>query len=609
MFDGLPSSSEHFHQFITPRTTTSTTLPLPHHHHHHHHHHLSPSSSSSSSSFSPLLHHHASLTPINTNTFLPFDPYNPHHHQQQQQPNATFSSVLNNNNLFHTSATDERLQTQVLPNDLIDSSWSNDEVVALLRIRSTMDTTWFPQLTYWDHVSRKLGELGFKKSGDKCKEKFEDETRYFNNYAKNNSYRFLNELEEFYQGDNHNENPMVDNQDHVVTEKTQEFEHPMNAGGGDIEEVEEEEEEEEEEDEESSRDGKSVKEQCEEDNESEKKMKMKRKRKRRCRFEMLKGFCESIVNNMMAQQEEIHNKLIEDMLRRDEEKLQREEAWKKQETERMNKELQIMAQEQAIAGDRQASIIEFLKKYAATNPNNNEPTPSSSKLIIPSSHQVQNSSGFCSIPPLSAENPSSMSDTLLQQVHSSSTHSSPASHNNTTSSSSLNRHDNYHSNLLVKPLVTDQKENNVGRRWPRDEVLALINLRCESIKMNNNAEERESGNNNKIPLWERISQGMSDLGYKRSAKRCKEKWENINKYFRKTKDVNKKRSIDSRTCPYFHQLKSLYDEGKLVHQPETTTPENHSGQLLPPSDHVGSGGGFSDDHEKTLIQEPPLNFG
>ncbi|MED6123560.1 hypothetical protein PIB30_050247 [Stylosanthes scabra] len=611
MFDGLPSSSDHFHQFIAPTTTTrttttattTTTTTLPFHNHHH---------LSSSSSFSPLLHH-ASLTPTNTNTFLPFDPYNPHHHhhhhhnhiipllQQQEQPNATLSSLNNNNNILFQSATtddvDERDQTQLLPNDLVDSSsWSNDEVVALLRIRSSMDSTWFPQLTYWDHVSRKLGELGFKKSGDKCKEKFEDETRYFNNYAKNNSYRFLNELEELYQADNHrNQSSIVENQDHVVTENTQDFEHPFNAG-----------EEEEEEEEESSRDDKSVKEQCEEEEEDSKseKKKMTRKRKKHCRFEMLKGFCESIVNNMMAQQEEIHNKLIQDMLRRDQEKLQREEEWKRQETERMNKELQIMAQEQAIAGDRQASIIEFLKKYTATtaspndNPsssggdnNNLEPTPpSSSNLILPT-HQIQNPSSI-------------ISDTLLQvpQVPSS-------SNNTTTSSSSLNLQDhippeqsNSISTVLVKPLHQKESNNNnndVGRRWPRDEVMALINLRCESLnKMNNNngSEEREIGNNNnKVPLWERISQGMSDLGYKRSAKRCKEKWENINKYFRKTKDVNKKRSIDSRTCPYFHQLKTLYDEGRLVHQPETT-PE----QVVPP---------VRSTHEKTLMQVPPLNFG
>ena len=40
--------------------------------------------------------------------------------------------------------------------DLIDP-WSNDEVVALLRIRSTMEN-WFPDFT-WEHVSRSLHSL------------------------------------------------------------------------------------------------------------------------------------------------------------------------------------------------------------------------------------------------------------------------------------------------------------------------------------------------------------------------------------------------------------------------------------------------------------------
>jgi hypothetical protein len=62
----------------------------------------------------------------------------------------------------------------------------------------------------------------------------------------------------------------------------------------------------------------------------------------------------------------------------------------------------------------------------------------------------------------------------------------------------------------------------------------------------------------KGPLWEEISTGMQRMGYKRSAKRCKEKWENINKYFKKVKESNKNRSEDAKTCPYFHELDALY---------------------------------------------------
>lgn len=51
---------------------------------------------------------------------------------------------------------------------------------------------------------------------------------------------------------------------------------------------------------------------------------------------------------------------------------------------------------------------------------------------------------------------------------------------------------------------------------------------------------------------------MKKLGYDRNAKRCKEKWENINKYYRRVKESHKRRPEDSKTCPYFHLLDSVY---------------------------------------------------
>ncbi|KAL0438219.1 UNVERIFIED_CONTAM: Trihelix transcription factor GT-2 [Sesamum latifolium] len=90
-------------------------------------------------------------------------------------------------------------------------------------------------------------------------------------------------------------------------------------------------------------------------------------------------------------------------------------------------------------------------------------------------------------------------------------------------------------------------------RWPKAEVQALINLRT-SLDL------KYQDNGPKGPLWEEISAAMGKLGYNRSAKRCKEKWENINKYFKKVKESNKKRPEDSKTCPYFHQLEAIYKE-------------------------------------------------
>ncbi|MBA0592263.1 trihelix transcription factor DF1 [Gossypium raimondii] len=110
--------------------------------------------------------------------------------------------------------------------------------------------------------------------------------------------------------------------------------------------------------------------------------------------------------------------------------------------------------------------------------------------------------------------------------------------------------------------VVDRQENSNGSesymhlstsRWPKDEVEALIRLRT-----NLDMQYQDAGP--KGPLWEEISTAMKKLGYDRSAKRCKEKWENMNKYFKRVKESNKKRPEDSKTCPYFHQLDALYKE-------------------------------------------------
>ncbi|KAG9139935.1 hypothetical protein Leryth_022878 [Lithospermum erythrorhizon] len=78
-------------------------------------------------------------------------------------------------------------------------------------------------------------------------------------------------------------------------------------------------------------------------------------------------------------------------------------------------------------------------------------------------------------------------------------------------------------------------------RWPKDEIEALIKIRTS---LDNKYQE----NGPKGPLWEEVSIEMNKLGYKRSSKRCKEKWENINKYFKKVKDNNKKK-LKLTFCP------------------------------------------------------------
>lgn len=118
MFDGVP---EQFHQFIAPRTTLPHLL-----------------------SFPP-----------------PFDAYNPSHHHlplpPQPPPNLLHPLLLKDEQLkqeensINLEINERERQLGEHEPELIDS-WTNDEVLALLKIRSSMDT-WFPELT-WEHVSR-----------------------------------------------------------------------------------------------------------------------------------------------------------------------------------------------------------------------------------------------------------------------------------------------------------------------------------------------------------------------------------------------------------------------------------------------------------------------
>lgn len=664
MFDGMP---DQFYQFLAARTATTA----------------SPSPSPSPSISLPLsfsLHHHNHGGAAFTSAFDP-SPYPLSPPPSQPQPQQGFLSppithLLHHPQLapLHLQLKNEDKEEAVLPSELeqIDNTWSNDEVLALLRIRSSLDNNWFPDLITWENVSRKLGELGFKRSAEKCKEKFEEETRSFNrsinanNCSSKNSitsiqnYRLFGELEDLYNihhpqhhGDNDQDrcppppapSPRAVDEHHEPPSMFSKRNQSPSRQLDDDHEVEEAVLEEAEEDKAGEKRERSAEEEDTEKNDKvvgdensvddsekteENTKRVMRKRKRQKKFEMFKGFCESIVNQMMAQQEQLHCKILQDMVKRDEAKIAREEAWKKQEVERIQKEMEVRAHELAIASDRQAKILAFLNKFTSSTDFSLE----SQSLVeaIDNLVKVQNISSTSSIDltqdySISAIQPTSSCTTHDQSPSFLVAHNSPnmptsSSNENLEKSPSIdqvsqnpNENDSFrlpsipvthkssgllghtntdaadHSTIEYrspenqtepnpKPNMENSKDDT-GRRWPRDEVLALINIRCSLFSNTNNDAHHESKDQSStrgIPLWERISQRMTEMGYNRSAKRCKEKWENINKYFRKTKDLNKKRSIDSRTCPYFHQLSHLYRQGQGTMLGTTDPQVNH----LPP---------------------------
>nr|CAD1844489.1 unnamed protein product [Ananas comosus var. bracteatus] len=60
----------------------------------------------------------------------------------------------------------------------------------------------------------------------------------------------------------------------------------------------------------------------------------------------------------------------------------------------------------------------------------------------------------------------------------------------------------------------------------------------------------------KGPLWEEVSRKLGELGYRRSAKKCKEKFENVHKYYKRTKE-NRAGRQDGKSYRFFSQLEAL----------------------------------------------------
>ncbi|KAF3445514.1 hypothetical protein FNV43_RR10690 [Rhamnella rubrinervis] len=269
-----------------------------------------------------------------------------------------------------------------------------------------------------------------------------------------------------------------------------------------------------------------------------------------------KDFFKKLTKEVLRKQEELQKKFLEAVEKNEHERMVREEAWRLQEMTRINREHEILVQERSTAAAKDAAVIAFLQKVSGGG---------GVGQVVQNPNDVHDN--LMTLPPPQPPQP-----TPPQQLVSATTKN----------------------NSEVAKLDFVVGDNNAvlasPSRWPKAEVQALIQLRtCLDLKYQDNGP--------KGPLWEEISAGMRRLGYNRSAKRCKEKWENINKYFKKVKDNNKKRPEDSKTCPYFQQLDALYREknNRLEKNPCNNIAENNNGANAekPVPSHMG-------------IMEPPL---
>ncbi|KAJ9542770.1 hypothetical protein OSB04_029276 [Centaurea solstitialis] len=93
----------------------------------------------------------------------------------------------------------------------------------------------------------------------------------------------------------------------------------------------------------------------------------------------------------------------------------------------------------------------------------------------------------------------------------------------------------------------------VNGRWPRQETLTLLEVRSRL-----NCKFKEASH--KGPLWNEVSRIMyEEHGYQRNGKKCREKFENLYKYYKRTKEGKAGRQ-DGKHYRFFRQLEALYGE-------------------------------------------------
>ncbi|ERN16020.1 trihelix transcription factor GT-2 isoform X1 [Amborella trichopoda] len=423
--------------------------------------------------------------------------------------------------------------------------WPRQETLALLKIRSDMDAA-FRDATLkgplWEDVSRKLAELGYNRSAKKCKEKFENVHKYYKRTKDGRAgrqdgktYRFFTQLEALNSNNNNpipstnaniNINTTTSNNTVVATagilagnqikatQSTFSTDFPVNQTAGI-----------------SFSSGSSS-------DSGQKNSNSGETHKRKCGKIM--AFFENLMKQVIEKQEELQQKFLDTIEKREEERAMREEAWKRQEMARVSREQEMLAHERALSASKDAAVIAFLQKFSGQN------------VQIPTSFPA-------SVP---AANPGTQ-ETQANEIEY-----------------------NHDGGVLAREREVVCFEV-ASSRWPKAEVHALIKLRS-------GLEFRYRETGPKGPLWEEVSAGMARLGYSRSAKRCKEKWENINKYFKKVKESDKKRPQDAKTCPYFNQLEELYKK-RFKHSIDSNKKnegeEERPMAILPPVEQMPDSGG------------------
>ncbi|XP_009789130.1 trihelix transcription factor PTL [Nicotiana sylvestris] len=125
-------------------------------------------------------------------------------------------------------------------------------------------------------------------------------------------------------------------------------------------------------------------------------------------------------------------------------------------------------------------------------------------------------------------------------------------------------------------------------RWPRQETLTLLEIRS---RLDSKFKEA----NQKGPLWDEVSRIMSEEhGYQRTGKKCREKFENLYKYYKKTKEGKAGRQ-DGKHYRFFRQLEALYGETSNVNT--TSVSETHHVESHFPYNPVNNSSNNNNNHD------------
>uniref|UniRef100_A0A803PPH6 Myb-like domain-containing protein n=1 Tax=Cannabis sativa TaxID=3483 RepID=A0A803PPH6_CANSA len=538
--------------------------------------------------------------------------------------------------------------------------WPRQETLALLRIRSEMDTV-FRDATLkgplWEDVSRKLAELGYKRSGKKCKEKFENVHKYYKRTKEGRAgrqdgktYKFFTELEAlhaFNQPHHQTLPPPLPSQPSLgvgisnpmpissfrapnitITtppppnypthpppqpqpqppqpQQPQHQQQPITTAAAPIPALsfssntassshgsEDDDDEDDNEDDvfelgEPSTAGVGIS--------SSRKRKSRDWSSRHSSGSTMEFF-ENLMKQVMQKQEAMQQRFLEVIEKREQDRMIRDEAWKRQEMARLSREHELMAQERTISATRDAAIISFLQKITGQTIHLPDPPPPPPPLnTITTSTAATTTPNIINIPnvtihhhvPITTTSTAPPQAPISTAITTTTTTVPPAAAAAAAAPSPpavmippvvVTQQQPQQQQLVISQsphAAHDQQDHTGGSttpsssRWPKAEVLALIKLRS-GLEF----KYQEAGP--KGPLWEDISGEMTRMGYKRSAKRCKEKWENINKYFKKVKESNKQRPEDAKTCPYFHELDALY-RNKVIGTSMVTPQQHHHHQ-------------------------------